>query len=60
MPTYNKLFRDKIPAIIQSRGTEGRTRILDEQEYQTELKKKLGEELRDISKQVAIRMHWKN
>lgn len=45
MPTYNKLVRDAIPEVIAKTGKEFSTRILSEDEYRVELKKKLGEEL---------------
>lgn len=44
MPTYNKLVRDRIPFIITSQGKECRTRILNAEEYEIELKTKLREE----------------
>ncbi|MTH54893.1 phosphoribosyl-ATP pyrophosphohydrolase [Bacillus mangrovi] len=45
MPIYNKLVRDKIPAIIEATGKTFETRILDNEEYINELKKKSFEEL---------------
>lgn len=45
MPIYNKLVRDHIPEVIQKTNKEFSTRILSEEEYETELKKKLSEEL---------------
>lgn len=47
MPIYNKLVRDKIPEIIQLTGRKFTTRILTEEEYITELKKKSFEELEE-------------
>ncbi|WP_127532982.1 nucleoside triphosphate pyrophosphohydrolase [Paenibacillus kobensis] len=44
MLVYNKLVRDRIPQIIEAKGKTGRTRILDEVEYHTQLKLKLSEE----------------
>ncbi len=41
---YNKLVRDKIPAIIEADGKTVVTRILNKEEYLEELIKKLGEE----------------
>lgn len=46
---YNKLVRDKIPEIIKESGKQSFTRILDEEEYVTELKKKLFEETKEVS-----------
>ncbi|MDQ0216130.1 putative house-cleaning noncanonical NTP pyrophosphatase (MazG superfamily) [Oikeobacillus pervagus] len=40
MPIYNKLVRDYIPEIIQRQGKVCKTRILNKEEYITELKKK--------------------
>jgi predicted house-cleaning noncanonical NTP pyrophosphatase (MazG superfamily) len=47
MPTYNKLIRDKIPEIIEKTDKKFRTRLLDNSEYQKELKIKLKEELEE-------------
>ncbi|MBU8769536.1 nucleoside triphosphate pyrophosphohydrolase [Cytobacillus oceanisediminis] len=47
MPTYNKLVRDRIPEIIESTGKKFSTRILDDNEYIKELKKKSFEELQE-------------
>lgn len=45
MPTYNKLVRDGIPEIISKNGYTFNTRILTEEEYIKEIKKKCYEEL---------------
>ncbi|HDX9578068.1 nucleoside triphosphate pyrophosphohydrolase [Bacillus cytotoxicus] len=45
MPIYNKLVRDRIPEIIEKTGKACRARILDEQEYIEEIRKKIQEEL---------------
>jgi predicted house-cleaning noncanonical NTP pyrophosphatase (MazG superfamily) len=45
MPKYNKLVRDKIPSIIESKGEKPITKILDAEEYIRELNRKLQEEL---------------
>jgi predicted house-cleaning noncanonical NTP pyrophosphatase (MazG superfamily) len=45
MPIYHKLVRDRIPEIIKSTGKSFKTRILDDEEYVNELKKKVSEEL---------------
>ncbi|NMH68026.1 nucleoside triphosphate pyrophosphohydrolase [Bacillus sp. RO3] len=47
MPTYNKLVRDRIPEIIEATGKAFTTRILSEEEYLIELKKKSFEELEE-------------
>jgi predicted house-cleaning noncanonical NTP pyrophosphatase (MazG superfamily) len=45
MPIYNKLVRDRIPEIIAKDGKKYSTKILDNSEYEKELKKKVFEEL---------------
>ncbi|WHY59910.1 nucleoside triphosphate pyrophosphohydrolase [Cytobacillus firmus] len=47
MPKYNKLVRDQIPKIIEETGKKFSTRILDDNEYIKELKKKSFEELQE-------------
>ncbi len=49
MPTYNKLVRDLIPNVITKTGKNFSTRILPEDEYIVELKKKLTEELQEYN-----------
>lgn len=44
---YNKLVRDLIPDIIESKGESCTTRILDDSEYLAELNKKLLEEVNE-------------
>ena len=45
MVIYNKLVRDKIPAIIEARGEIPHIRILDTEEYLHHLEAKLDEEV---------------
>lgn len=45
---YNKLVRDNIPSIIESKGEKPITRILNEKEYKEELEKKLYEEYQEV------------
>ncbi|MEK7657705.1 MAG: nucleoside triphosphate pyrophosphohydrolase [Patescibacteria group bacterium] len=45
---YNKLVRDKIPEIIENDGEKPKIRILDNEEYKKELKKKLVEEVQEV------------
>ena len=40
---FNKLVRDNIPNINANNGEESVTRVLEEDEYRTELYKKLGQ-----------------
>lgn len=47
MPVYNKLVRDLIPEIIKNSGKKFTTRILEDDEYIIELKKKLSEEIHE-------------
>lgn len=42
---HEKLVRDKIGKIIEASGRVAKTRILDDDEYKTELEKKLSEEV---------------
>lgn len=45
MKIYNKLVRDKIPEIMESKGVKPVTRILNDKEYIKELNRKLQEEV---------------
>lgn len=45
MPAYNKLVRDRIPEVIIKSGKKLSSRILDKNEYEYELKKKIDEEM---------------
>ncbi|HWO97746.1 MAG TPA: nucleoside triphosphate pyrophosphohydrolase [Bacillus sp. (in: firmicutes)] len=47
MSVYNKLVRDRIPEIIEEAGKGYRTRVLNDDEYITELRKKAEEELNE-------------
>lgn len=47
VPVYNKLVRDLIPNVIEKTGKKFSTRILDNDEYIKELKKKSFEELEE-------------
>jgi predicted house-cleaning noncanonical NTP pyrophosphatase (MazG superfamily) len=44
---YNKLVRDKIPEIIESKGQTCQTRMLGDVEYLKELRTKLEEEVQE-------------
>ena len=54
MPVYNKLVRDKIPEIIENAGKTSHTRILDNNEYITELDRKLDEECAEFHKDKNV------
>ena len=45
---YNKLVRDKIPAIIEGNGETAVTRVLSDEEYKAELITKLQEEVKEF------------
>lgn len=45
--SYNKLVRDRIPEIIESKGEIPIIRILSDEEYKMELERKLREELEE-------------
>jgi predicted house-cleaning noncanonical NTP pyrophosphatase (MazG superfamily) len=45
MPVYHKLVRDCIPEVIAKDGKKCSTRVLNEEEYRAELRKKMSEEL---------------
>jgi len=47
MKEFNKLVRDKIPAIIENNGEVAKTRILTDEEYIKELNFKLNEEVKE-------------
>lgn len=52
MPVFNKLVRDKIPEIAVVNGQTPVTRQLDDEEYQSELHKKLQEEVTEYLEDV--------
>ncbi|PFP27659.1 phosphoribosyl-ATP pyrophosphohydrolase [Bacillus sp. AFS073361] len=54
MPIYNKLVRDRIPEVIESTGKQFSTRILNNDEYIKELKKKSFEELNEYINTVNV------
>ena len=45
---YNKLVRDRIPEIISNKGEQPITHILNDEEYKSELEKKLLEEYNEV------------
>lgn len=47
---YKKLVRDNIPDIIRSNGEKPIVRKLAKAEYKKELRKKIGEEVRELQK----------
>ena len=54
MPIYNKLVRDMIPEIIKNSGKVAHIHILSEDEYITELDKKLGEEFAEYQADKSL------
>lgn len=51
---YDKLVRDKIPEILESKGIKAYFRSLDEAEYKEYLEKKLDEEVAEFHKSKSI------
>jgi predicted house-cleaning noncanonical NTP pyrophosphatase (MazG superfamily) len=51
---HNKLVRDRIPKIIAADGKQANTRILGDKEYLKELVKKLGEEAKELQKDLSV------
>lgn len=49
---HNKLVRDHIPEIIEEDQKQCKTHVLNNEEYIVELKKKLGEEAREVQEAV--------
>jgi predicted house-cleaning noncanonical NTP pyrophosphatase (MazG superfamily) len=54
MKIYNKLVRDKIPAIIAADGKKLKTRILNDEEHLQALIKKLSEELIEFEEALSV------
>lgn len=54
MKIYNKLVRDKIPAIIENSGKNCVTHIASQEEYQELLEKKLLEEVKEYQQDKNI------
>jgi predicted house-cleaning noncanonical NTP pyrophosphatase (MazG superfamily) len=54
MKTYNKLVRDKIPAIIAADKKKANTKILNDKQYSKELIKKLKEEVAEFEAEPSI------
>ena len=50
METYNKLVRDRMPEIIEKDGKRAKTRILNDEDYKSELLRKLVEEAQEALK----------
>lgn len=48
MKIYNKLVRDNIPKIIENDGKKLKSRILNDEDYEVELRKKLIEEATEL------------
>jgi predicted house-cleaning noncanonical NTP pyrophosphatase (MazG superfamily) len=51
---YNKLVRDKIPAIIAADGKKLKSHILNDEEHLQALIKKLGEELKEFEEALSV------
>jgi len=53
MPIYNKLVRDRIPEIIEEDGKRCTTKVLDNETYVVELKKKIYEEFQEYEEATS-------
>ena len=54
MPKYDKLIRDKIPQIIESKGKRCVVEVMDDAEFAVYLKKKLQEEVYEFMESDEI------
>lgn len=54
MKAHNKLVRDKIQEVIAATGETASTRILNDDDYFTELVKKLGEEYAEFKEALSV------
>lgn len=45
---HNKLIRDKIPGIIEANGEQCEIRVMEREEFERELRKKLAEEAAEL------------
>lgn len=54
MKVYNKLVRDKIPAIIKANGKKLKIRVLSDEEHLEALLKKLSEELEELKEDHSV------
>ncbi|MBE6846157.1 MAG: phosphoribosyl-ATP pyrophosphohydrolase [Ruminococcus sp.] len=54
MPVYNKLVRDNIPDIIKNSGKTPHCRILSNEEYLSELDRKLNEECKEYQTDKSL------
>ena len=51
---YNKLIRDKIPEIIEAKGSKAVFEVLDNENFQKNLNKKLVEELKEYQESGSV------
>jgi len=51
---YDKLIRDKIPEIIEAKGSKAITDVLDDANYEKYLDAKLGEELKEYLEDGSV------
>ena len=54
MKIFNKLIRDNIPQIIESRGEKAYIRVLNDEEYKDQLDLKLQEEVKEYLEDDSI------
>ena len=57
MPIHNKLVRDNMPQIILDSGKNPIMKILNQEEYITELRKKSQEELQEYLTAKQMKRH---
>lgn len=60
MPVYRKLVRDRIPEIIAASGKEAIWRVMEDDEYQKEVRKSFMKNWRSMKQRRMIHPLWKS